>query len=264
MSRSSLRAFLQRLVTCAPNLMLVATQAFAPAKRRDAAPRRPPRGGGGPAASAAAASRHSRSARRLVPRGAGGDQGASVFALCRVLVPRTRHAGARRRSSIHLSSEIFAAGALRHPVRIPRNRRSLRRRRGSDSGHRRRATNNTPQKTEFTPRRDNVNVRTDPRRRVEPRRFESRGGALWCRVSAGVGGRALSGAKRPGLPRERVFRCPGAGLRRSAPRGRPVDRLRPGRALCCPEGGFFLFYRQTGALGPVSLCYADGATDGSC
>ena len=100
----SLRAFLQRLVSCAPNLMLVATQAFAPAKRRDTAPRRPPRGGGGPAASAAAASRHSRSARRLVPRGAGGDQGASVFALCRVLVPRTRHAGARRRSSIHLSS----------------------------------------------------------------------------------------------------------------------------------------------------------------
>ena len=32
---------------------------------------------------------------------------------------------------------IFAAGALRHPVRIPRNRRSLRRRRGSDSGHHR-------------------------------------------------------------------------------------------------------------------------------
>ena len=139
MSRSSLRAFLRRLVTCAPNLMHVATQAFAPTERRDTAPRRPPRGGGGPAASAAAASRHSRSARRLVPRGAGGDQGASMFALCRVLVPRTRHAGARRRSSIHLSSEIFAAGALRHPVRIPRNRRSLRRRRGSDSGHRRRS-----------------------------------------------------------------------------------------------------------------------------
>ena len=139
LSRSSLRAFLQRLVTCAQNLMLVATQAFAPAERRDTAPRRPPRGGGGPAASAAAASRHSRSARRLVPRGAGGDQGASVFALCRVLVPRTRHAGARRRSSIHLSSKIFAAGALRHPVRIPRNRRSLRRRRGSDSGHNRRS-----------------------------------------------------------------------------------------------------------------------------
>ena len=104
LSRSSLRAFFQRLVTCAPNVMLVATQAFAPTERRDAASRRPPRGGGGPAASAAAASRHSRSARRLVPRGAGGDQGASVFALCRVLVPRTRHAGARRRSSIHLSS----------------------------------------------------------------------------------------------------------------------------------------------------------------
>mmetsp|Transcript_10727 Transcript_10727/g.28297 ORF Transcript_10727/g.28297 Transcript_10727/m.28297 type:complete len:486 (+) Transcript_10727:127-1584(+) len=34
---------------------------------------------------------------------------------------------------------IFAAGALRHPVRIPRNRRSLRRRRGSDSGHNRRS-----------------------------------------------------------------------------------------------------------------------------
>ena len=40
LSRSSLRAFLQRLVTCAPNLMLVATQAFAQAERRDAAPRR--------------------------------------------------------------------------------------------------------------------------------------------------------------------------------------------------------------------------------
>mmetsp|Transcript_10727 Transcript_10727/g.28298 ORF Transcript_10727/g.28298 Transcript_10727/m.28298 type:complete len:326 (+) Transcript_10727:231-1208(+) len=83
---------------------LAAPCAFAPTERRDAAPRRPPRGGGGPAASAAAASRHSRSARRLVPRGAGGDQGTSVFALCRVLVPRTRHAGARRRSSIRLSS----------------------------------------------------------------------------------------------------------------------------------------------------------------
>ena len=34
---------------------------------------------------------------------------------------------------------ICAAGALRHPVRIPRNRRSLRRRRGSDSGHNRRS-----------------------------------------------------------------------------------------------------------------------------
>lgn len=105
--------FVSQLLACVfaasdytrPSFTLIVAQALTSTERRDASPRQSPCGGGGPTASAAAASRHTYSTRRLVPGGAGGDQGPSVFALCRVLVPCPGHAGATRRSYVLLGGQ---------------------------------------------------------------------------------------------------------------------------------------------------------------